>query len=85
MHSLPKLNPLDIPYLKTFEPGVDFLHYTNYQAALRLAKKILQKNPVENKRIVLITDGHPSACFIDSEKEQAKNTITETLLAFLRS
>ncbi|HVP82530.1 MAG TPA: VWA domain-containing protein [Nitrososphaeraceae archaeon] len=67
-----KINPLDIPYLKTFEPGVDFLHYTNYQAALRLAKKILQKNSVENKRIVLITDGHPSACFIDNEKEQQK-------------
>ncbi|HEX6671968.1 MAG TPA: VWA domain-containing protein [Nitrososphaeraceae archaeon] len=67
-----KINPLDIPYLKTFEPGVDFLHYTNYQAALRLAKKILQKNSVENQRIVLITDGHPSACFIDNEKEQQK-------------
>jgi uncharacterized protein with von Willebrand factor type A (vWA) domain len=67
-----KINPQDIPYLKTFEPGVDFLHYTNYQAALRLAKKILQKNSVENKRIVLITDGHPSACFIDNEKEQQK-------------
>lgn len=67
-----KINPQDIPYLKTFEPGVDFLHYTNYQAALRLSKKILQKNPVENKRIVLITDGHPSACFIDNENEQQK-------------
>ena len=67
-----KINPHDIPYLKTFEPGVDFLHYTNYQAALKLAKKILQKNPVENKRIVLITDGHPSACFIDNEIEQQK-------------
>ena len=67
-----KINPQDIPYLKTFEPGVDFLHYTNYQAALRLAKKILQKNSVENQRIVLITDGHPSACFIDNEKEQQK-------------
>ena len=67
-----KIDPLDIPYLKTFEPGVDFLHYTNYQAALRLSKKMLQKNPVENKRIVLITDGHPSACFIDNEKEQQK-------------
>ena len=67
-----KINPLDIPYLKTFEPGVDFLHYTNYQAALRLAKKMLQKNPVENKRIVLITDGHPSACFIDNDKDQQK-------------
>ncbi|HET7644512.1 MAG TPA: VWA domain-containing protein [Nitrososphaeraceae archaeon] len=67
-----KINPQDIPYLKTFEPSVDFLHYTNYQAALRLSKKILQRNSIENKRIVLITDGHPSACFIDNENEQQK-------------
>jgi uncharacterized protein with von Willebrand factor type A (vWA) domain len=69
-----KVKPADIPYLKTFEPGTDFLHYTNYQAALRLAKKILTKNSVESKRIVLITDGHPSACFIDTENEKEKIT-----------
>ena len=67
-----KIAPLDIPYLKTFEPGSDFLHYTNYQAAFRLARKILQKNDATNKRIVLITDGHPSACFIDNKEEQNK-------------
>src|SRR5437867_12792570 len=39
----------DIRYLKTFEPGSDFLHYTNYQAAFRLASKILQKNGALNK------------------------------------
>ena len=39
-----KISPYDIPYLRTFEPGIDFLHYTNYQAAFRLAKKILQKD-----------------------------------------
>jgi uncharacterized protein with von Willebrand factor type A (vWA) domain len=26
-----KVAPQDIPYLQTFEPGSDFLHYTNYQ------------------------------------------------------
>lgn len=67
-----KVKPSDIPYLKTFEPGTDFLHYTNYQAALRLAKKILNKYSVESKRIVLITDGHPSACFIDTKNEKEK-------------
>lgn len=67
-----KVKPSDIPYLKTFEPGTDFLHYTNYQAALRLAKKILNKCSVESKRIVLITDGHPSACFIDTKNEKEK-------------
>ncbi len=67
-----KVLPQDIPYLKTFEPGSDFLHYTNYQAAFRLASRILQKDGAMNKRIVLVTDGHPSACFIDEEGEQEK-------------
>ncbi len=67
-----KVPPRDIPYLKTFEPGSDFLHYTNYQSALRLASKILQRDDTENKRIVLITDGHPSACFIDDRTEKDK-------------
>ncbi len=65
-----KVAPHDIPYLRTFEPGSDFLHYTNYQAAFRLASKILQKDGAINKRIVLVTDGHPSACFIDERSEQ---------------
>lgn len=67
-----KVAPADIPYLKTFEPGADFLHYTNYQAAFRLASKMLQKDSALNKRIVLVTDGHPSACFIDDKGEQDK-------------
>ncbi len=67
-----KVAPSDIPYLKTFEPGSDFLHYTNYQAAFRLASKMLQKDGALNKRIVLVTDGHPSACFIDDKSEQDK-------------
>ena len=61
------VNPFDIPFLKTFDANDNFLHYTNYQAALRLARKILQKNYSQNKRIVLITDGQPSACFIENE------------------
>jgi len=67
-----KVLPSDIPYLKTFEPGSDFLHYTNYQAAFRLASRMLQKDGALNKRIVLVTDGHPSACFIDDKGEQDK-------------
>src|SRR5215216_3984082 len=67
-----KVAPQDIPYLKTFEPGSDFLHYTNYQSAFRLARKILQKDGALNRRIVLITDGHPSACFIDDNNEHDK-------------
>jgi len=67
------INPFDIPFLKTYDANDNFLHYTNYQAALRLARKILQKNSTQNKRIVLITDGQPSACFV--ENEQQKNEI----------
>lgn len=65
-----KIPPQDVPYLKTFEPGSDFLHYTNYQAAFRLASKLLLKDHARNRRIVLVTDGHPSACFIDTKIEQ---------------
>jgi uncharacterized protein with von Willebrand factor type A (vWA) domain len=67
-----KVSPYDIPYLKTFESGIGFMHYTNYQAAFRLAKKILQNETTINKKIVLVTDGHPSACFIDTEQERSK-------------
>lgn len=67
------VKPIDIPFLKTYDANDEFLHYTNYQAALRLARKILQKESARNKRIVLITDGQPSACFVDNEFQ--KNTI----------
>lgn len=67
-----KINPYDIPYLKTFDANDNFLHYTNYQAALRLALKILKKDGSQNKRIVMITDGQPSACFIDDESQKNK-------------
>lgn len=66
------IDPHDIPFLKTYDANDDFLHYTNYQAAFRLAKKILQKNSAQNKRIVLITDGQPSACFVDTENQKNK-------------
>lgn len=67
-----KIDSIDIPFLKTFEPNADFLHYTNYQSAYRLAEKILRKDGVKNKRIVMITDGHPSACFVDNSNEKEK-------------
>ncbi|MGB9124793.1 MAG: VWA domain-containing protein [Nitrosotalea sp.] len=68
-----QINPHDIPYLKTYDANDNFLHYTNYQAALRLSLKILKKDGSQNKRIVLITDGQPSACFVDDESQ--KNAI----------
>jgi uncharacterized protein with von Willebrand factor type A (vWA) domain len=68
-----QINPHDIPYLKTYDANDNFLHYTNYQSALRLASKILKKDSSQNKRIVMITDGQPSACFVDDESQ--KNAI----------
>ncbi|MGI0008117.1 MAG: VWA domain-containing protein [Nitrosopumilaceae archaeon] len=68
-----KIDPRDIPYLKTYDANDNFLHYTNYQAAFRLALKILKYDVAQNKRVVMITDGQPSACFIDNESQ--KNNI----------
>ena len=66
-----QINPHDIPYLKTYDANDNFLHYTNYQAAFRLALKILKKEGSQNKRIVMITDGQPSACFVDDESQKS--------------
>lgn len=64
------VEPEDIPFLKTYDANENFLHYTNYQAAFRLARKILSKISTPNKRIVMITDGQPSACFIDNDYQK---------------
>jgi len=78
------VNIFDIPYLKTFEAGSDFLHYTNYQAAFRLSKKMLYKDGAANKRIILITDGHPSACFMDDSREVEKILATRPYSHFYK-
>lgn len=67
-----EVKPHDIPYLKTYDASDNFLHYTNYQAAFRLALKILKKDGAHNKRIVMITDGQPSACFVDDESQKSQ-------------
>ncbi len=71
-----EIDPRDIPYLKTYDANDNFLHYTNYQAAFRLALRILKHDGAQNKRIVMITDGQPSACFIDNES-QKNNILTD--------
>ncbi len=42
------------------------------KAAFRLSKRILLNDGSANKRIILVTDGHPSACFMDDVKQQEK-------------
>lgn len=60
-----RINPYDIPYLRAFDVD-EFLHYTNYQAALQLSRSILRNMTSDNKKIILITDGQPSACYVEN-------------------
>ena len=56
--------------MKTYDSNDNFFLYTNYQSPFRLALKILKKDGSHNKRIVMITDGQPSACFVDDESQK---------------
>lgn len=60
-----RINPYDIPYLRAFDAD-EFLHYTNYQAALQLSRNVLRNATSGNKKIILITDGQPSACYVEN-------------------
>jgi Ca-activated chloride channel family protein len=42
-------------------------YHTNTAEGLRLARRILQAQRKEMKQIVMVTDGKPTACFLDSE------------------
>lgn len=60
-----RINPYDIPYLRAFDAD-EFLHYTNYQAALQLSRSVLRNVVSDHKKIILITDGQPSACYVEN-------------------
>src|SRR5262249_42856131 len=56
-------------------------YHTNTAEGLRLSRRILQSQRKEMKQIVMVTDGKPTACFIDqslapsgSRKNQAHRT-----------
>lgn len=36
-------------------------HFTNIQAGLRMARSLLRRSPAQNKQIIIITDGEPTA------------------------
>jgi Ca-activated chloride channel homolog len=40
-------------------------YHTNTAEGLRLARRILQSQPKEMKQIVMVTDGKPTACFVE--------------------
>lgn len=49
-------------------------YHTNTAEGLRLARRILQAQGKEMRQIVMITDGKPTACFIDSGQVLAGGT-----------
>jgi Ca-activated chloride channel family protein len=42
-------------------------YHTNTAEGLRLARRILQAQRKDMKQIVMVTDGKPTACFIDGD------------------
>jgi Ca-activated chloride channel family protein len=42
-------------------PGFVPEHFTNIHAGLQFARRLLRKQPAQNKQIILITDGEPTA------------------------
>ncbi len=42
-------------------------YHTNTAEGLRLARRLLQAQRKEMKQIVMVTDGKPTACFVDSD------------------
>ncbi len=46
-------------------------YHTNTAEGLRLARRILQAQRKEMKQIVMVTDGKPTACFVESAGESA--------------
>ncbi|HEX3183868.1 MAG TPA: VWA domain-containing protein [Pyrinomonadaceae bacterium] len=45
-------------------------YHTNTAEGLRLSRRLLQAQRKEMKQIVMVTDGKPTACFVDSAKKQ---------------
>src|SRR5207247_7025872 len=42
-------------------PGFVPEHFTNLQAGLRFARRALARQPCQNKQIIVVTDGEPTA------------------------
>jgi uncharacterized protein with von Willebrand factor type A (vWA) domain len=42
-------------------PGFVPEHFTNIQAGLQFARRVLSKEPARNKQIICVTDGEPTA------------------------
>jgi Ca-activated chloride channel family protein len=49
-------------------------YHTNTAEGLKLARRLLQAQRKEMKQIVMVTDGKPTACFLDAETGRAAAT-----------
>jgi Ca-activated chloride channel family protein len=47
-------------------------YHTNTAEGLRLSRRLLQAQRKEMKQIVMVTDGKPTACFVQGSQRQAK-------------
>jgi Ca-activated chloride channel family protein len=48
-------------------------YHTNTAEGLKLARRLLQAQRKEMKQIVMVTDGKPTACFLDAESDRASS------------
>src|SRR5215813_12533119 len=51
-------------------------YHTNTAEGLRLSRRLLQAQRKEMKQIVMVTDGKPTACFIDDDSLSARRRTT---------
>jgi Ca-activated chloride channel family protein len=54
-------------------------YHTNTAEGLRLARRILQSQRKEMKQIVMVTDGKPTACFVEGAQTQLSFAATRRL------
>jgi Ca-activated chloride channel family protein len=52
-------------------------YHTNTAEGLKLARRLLQAQRKEMKQIVMVTDGKPTACFLDAETDRAAASSVE--------
>ena len=52
-------------------------YHTNTAEGLRLSRRLLQAQRKEMKQIVMVTDGKPTACFVQTSARQTAKTIPD--------
>jgi len=50
-------------------------YHTNTAEGLKLARRLLQAQRKEMKQIVMVTDGKPTACFLDADSDRAAGAV----------